>query len=54
MIDHENDAEFALLEAEFGKVMYMGFSSYVRPSVGLGGDRPYDWSLEVGSKVIYK
>ena len=54
LIDHENDIEFALFEAEYGRMMFAGLSSYVRPSIGIGNDRPYDWSIELGLKVIYR
>jgi hypothetical protein len=54
VIDHENDVEFALFEAEYGRMMFAGLSSYLRPSIGLGDERPYDWSAEGGFKVIYK
>jgi len=54
VIDHEGETEFALLEAEYGRMMFAGLSSYVRPSVGIGEHRPYDLSAEFGLKVIYK
>lgn len=54
VIDPENDTSFALGEFEYGRMMYFGISSYTRASVGIGEDRPYDYSFEVGFKVIYR
>lgn len=54
VIDHENDASFALLEVEYGRMILGGMSSYVRPSFGLGDDKPYDWSAEFGFKAIWR
>ena len=55
VIDYENDLAFGLFDAEFGTMLnYMpGHSAYVRPSAGLGSDRPYDVSIEVGYKIIW-
>ncbi len=54
VIDHENDREFGLIEAEAGQMMFGGLSSYLRPGVGIGADRPVDWNVEVGFKVIWR
>ncbi|MFT5042829.1 MAG: hypothetical protein ACI8TX_003822 [Hyphomicrobiaceae bacterium] len=54
VIDHENDVAFGLIEAEVGQIMFGGFSSYVRPGVGVGEDRPLDWNAEVGFKVVWR
>ncbi len=53
VIDHENETEFGLFEMEYGRMILGGISSYVRPSVGIGADRPYDLSAEFGFKAIY-
>jgi len=54
VIDHENDVSFGLLEAEYGRMILGGLSSYVRPSFGLGADRPYAWSAEFGFKAVWR
>lgn len=54
VIDHENDLGFVLLEAEYGRMMFGGLSSYFRASFGIGEDRPYNWSGEFGFKVIWR
>jgi hypothetical protein len=55
VIDHEgNDKNFTVFDAEFGQMMFGGFSSYIRPGVGIGEDRPLDWNLELGFKVIWR
>ena len=54
VIDHENDLGFALFEVEYGRMMFAGLSAYSRPSLGIGTDRPYDWSVELGLKIIWR
>jgi hypothetical protein len=54
IIDHENEKEFAIFEVEIGQMMFGPTSSYIRPGVGIGGDRPYEWNIEFGFKVIWK
>ncbi len=58
IIDYENDREFMLVEAEVGTMLddildIKGHSVYMRPSVGIGNDRPYDFSLEAGYKIVW-
>jgi hypothetical protein len=58
VIDNEADKEFAIVDLEFGWMMtkwwpdMKGQSFYVRPSFGVGGDRPTDGSIEVGYKIV--
>ena len=54
VIDHENDVEFGQIELEVGQMMLGGLSSYIRPGFGVGADRPLDWTLEFGFKVIWR
>ncbi len=47
-----------VVDAEMGMMLdkYLGtkgHSMYIRPAVGVGGDRPIDGSIEVGYKVIW-
>lgn len=58
VIDHEANTEYMLIDIELGTMLdkylgTMGHSVYVRPSVGIGGDRPYDASIEVGYKIVF-
>jgi hypothetical protein len=58
VLDYENNREFSLIDVEFGTMLdkYLGtkgHSFYVRPSVGIGNDRPYDASIEVGYKIVW-
>ena len=56
LLNYENDQYFALFEAELGTMLnqiHKGHSLYIRPSVGITGGRPYDFSLEVGYKIIW-
>jgi hypothetical protein len=55
VIDHKDDDKaFAVFDAELGQMMFAGTSSYIRPGVGIGEDRPLDWNLEPGFKVIWR
>lgn len=58
VIDHEANTKYMLIDIELGTMLdkYLGtkgHSVYVRPSVGIGGDRPYDASIEVGYKMVF-
>jgi hypothetical protein len=57
VIDNETNTEFAIVDLEFGVMMskwtdLKGHSLYIRPSFGLGSDRPVDYSVEIGYKVV--
>lgn len=51
--DWEGDTEFGQLEIEYGRVMLGGLSAYLRPGIGIGGDRPLEWNVEFGLKVVH-
>ena len=58
LLDYENNVEFMLLELQGGVMTGKWFgpkggSAYIMPSFGIGVDRPYDFSLEVGYKVVW-
>jgi len=57
VIDNENNTKFAIVDLEFGWMMsnwtdLKGHSFYIRPSIGVGADRPMDGSLEIGYKMV--
>jgi len=58
VIDNENDVEFCVCDFEFGWMMtnwypdMKGHSFYVRPSIGVGSDRPTDGGIELGYKIV--
>ena len=54
--DVANDKEIFLVDVEFGFMIppVPGSSTYLRPGVGIGHDRPFDWSFEVGLKFIWR
>lgn len=58
VIDNETNEEFAIVDFEFGWMMtkwkpdLKGQSFYIRPSVGVGTDRPTDGSIELGYKIV--
>ncbi len=58
LLDYENDNAFMLLELQGGMMTdeyfgTKGHSAYLMPSFGVGSDRPYDFSLEVGYKIVW-
>jgi hypothetical protein len=54
ILDYENDIEFMLLEIQGGMMVGpAGHSAYIMPSFGVGTDRPYDFSFEIGYKIIW-
>lgn len=58
VIDNETNQEFAICDFEFGWMMtkwypdMAGHSFYIRPSIGVGADRPVDSSIEIGYKIV--
>jgi hypothetical protein len=56
IVDHKNSSEFLTIEAEWGFMISQqsGISSYLRPGVGFGKDKPYSWNLEVGLKFVWR
>ena len=58
VFDNENDQEFAIVDLEWGWMMatwyddLSGHSFYMRPSIGVGADRPSEGSIEFGYKII--
>lgn len=58
ILDYEEEKEFMIIDFEAGTMLdrYLdtkGHSAYLRPSIGVGDDRPSDGSIEVGYKVIW-
>jgi hypothetical protein len=58
VIDHEADANFGFVDAEFGMMLdkiigLNGHSVCIRPSIGIGEDHPTYGSIEVGYKIIW-
>ena len=58
ILDYEEEKEYMIVDIEVGTMLdkYLGtkgHSAYVRPSIGIGADRPTDGSIEVGYKVIW-
>ncbi len=50
VLDYEEDKEFMIIDGEVGTMLdkYLGtkgHSAYLRPSIGIGGDRPTDGSI---------
>ena len=56
VLDHENSKELGTVEAEWGFMIApsVGASTYLRPGIGIGADKPYSWNLEVGLKFVWR
>jgi hypothetical protein len=56
IIDHKNDKVPGLAEFEWGFMIApsAGISGWLRPGVGIGSDRLYDWNLEGGVKFVWR
>ena len=59
ILDYENSKEFMQLELQGGMMLdklfgVKGHSVWIMPSFGIGSDRPYDTSLEVGYKYVWR
>jgi len=58
VFDQETDADFAIMDIEFGWMMtkwwpdLKGQSFYLRPTFTIGADRPTDYGIELGYKFI--
>ncbi len=58
VIDNELDEEFCVCDFEYGWMMtkwkpdLKGHSFYIRPSIGVGADRPTDYAVEIGYKIV--
>jgi len=59
ILDYENSEEFMQLEFQGGMMLdklfgSKGHSVWVMPSFGVGAYRPYDYSLELGYKYVWR
>ncbi len=56
VLDVENNKEFMIVDVEFGFMVpnLPGAAVHVRPGVGVGADRPLDWTFEFGFKWIWR
>jgi len=54
VLDYKEHTEFMLLEIQAGMMLgRAGHSIWAMPSFGVGTDRPYDFSLEIGYKIVW-
>jgi hypothetical protein len=56
IIDHENGTEFAQVDLEWGFMIApkSGISGYIRPGLGVGYDRPFDYNFEFAIKFVWR
>ena len=54
IINYETHTEWGQFDVELGTMLgKAGHSAYLRPSFGIGHDRTYDYSVEVGYKIVW-
>jgi hypothetical protein len=54
ILDYEEGTQFMLLEFQAGMMLGpAGQSMWAMPSFGVGNHRPYDFSLEIGYKIVW-
>lgn len=58
ILDWEEEDSYMIVDMELGMMLdritgSKGHSIYLRPSVGVGGDRPTDGSIEIGYKIVW-
>jgi hypothetical protein len=53
LYDWEAGTTFGQTEIEYGRMLFGGMSAYLRPGIGIGADRPLDWNVEFGVKVVH-
>ncbi|RLD25814.1 MAG: hypothetical protein DRI70_06535 [Bacteroidetes bacterium] len=56
VFDHETNKTLMLTEVEWGTMItpLPGASVYIRPGIGIGGDKPYSWNFEAGLKFVWR
>jgi hypothetical protein len=56
IIDHENSTTLAQVDLEWGFMIapQAGVSGYIRPGVGIGEHRPFQWNLEFAIKFVWR
>lgn len=56
ILDHENSIEFMTIDAEWGFMIVpkSGIGGYVRPGIGVGSYRPFDYNFEFALKFVWR
>ena len=56
IIDHHNGTEFAQIDFEWGFMIVpkSGISGYIRPGLGVGADRPFNYNFEFAIKFVWR
>jgi hypothetical protein len=56
IFDHHNGTESAQIDFEWGFMILpkSGISGYIRPGIGVGADRPFNYNLEFAIKFIWR
>ena len=58
ILDYEEGEEYSVVDLEVGAMLdshfgTTGHSAWLRPSFGVGSDRPMDGSVEIGYKIVF-
>jgi len=53
VIDYESDKDSWNIDFEAGKMLTKNQSIYLRPGVGMGRERPFDFDAEIGWKLVW-
>lgn len=58
ILDYEKNKEYLIVDLVVGAMLDKhlgtnGHSTYLRPSFGIGSDRPLDGSIELGYKIVF-
>jgi hypothetical protein len=56
IFDHHNSTELGLIDFEWGFMIYpqAGLSGYIRPGLGVGPNRLYNYNLEFAIKFVWR
>ena len=56
IIDHHNSAEFMTIDMEWGFMIApkSGISGYIRPGIGIGEYRPFNYNFEFAIKFVWR
>lgn len=58
ILDQETKEQFVIIDLKFGVMLTKRFENlkgqrlYIRPSIGIGKNRPSDGSIEIGYKIV--
>jgi hypothetical protein len=51
-MNFEQSETWGAVRGEWGRLLFGGFSTWVRTGAGLGSSKPMDWTVELGFRVV--